>query len=124
MLENLNKRISLLEKKIADISHQLSLVLKYIKSDPNSSLNKCRTILEKLLLQVYRCEMGTDPKKYEIGTMLKNNQFTGKLERRIVSRMDSIRDMGNLGTHGEYVEFIDAKRAFEDLLIKEVLNNG
>jgi hypothetical protein len=66
-------------------------------------------------VQIYTAEMGKEPKKPLLGDMLADNQFTRKIERRILSRMDSVRNMGNLGPHGEAVEASDATRVLEDL---------
>ena len=47
--------------------------------------------------------------------MLTDNLFTRRIDRRILSRMNAIRDMGNLGPHGESVEPSDAARVLDDL---------
>jgi hypothetical protein len=71
--------------------------------------------MEKLLLKIYTIEMGQEPRKPLLGEMLADNQFSRKIERRILSRMNAIRDMGNLGPHGEPVEPSDAAKVLDDL---------
>jgi hypothetical protein len=96
-------------------AEELRLAYRYIGSDPGSSLTKARIVLERLAIRVYTAEMRGEPKKPLLGDILSDNQFTRKLERRIVSRMNSIRDMGNLGPHGERVDPKDAARVLDDL---------
>jgi hypothetical protein len=114
-VHNLEGRVSRLEKTLAAFSQDLRLALRYIQPDAASSLTKSRVVLEKILITVYATEMGQGPRKPLIGDMLADNQFTRKLERRILSRMNAIRDMGNLGPHGEAVQPNDAARVLDDL---------
>jgi hypothetical protein len=112
---DLENRVGRLEKALAAFSEELRLAYRYVQTDAGSSLTKSRIILEKLVLQTYKSEMGKEPRKPLLGEMLADNQFTRKIERRIVSRMNNIRDLGNLGPHGERVEACDAARALDDL---------
>ena len=59
--------------------------------------------------------MDQEPKRIELGAILTDNQFTRKIDKRIVSRMNSIRDMCNLGVHGEKVVSNDAKIVLDNL---------
>src|SRR3954471_427564 len=93
----------------------LRLAVGYSDRDPSSSLTKSRMVTEKLVQALYLNETGQEPKKPLLGEMLADNQFTRKIERRILSRIQSIRDMGNLGPHGEPVLAEDATRVLEDL---------
>jgi hypothetical protein len=113
--DDLERRVGRLEKTLTDISEELRLALRYVRPDAGSSLTKSRLILERILLQVYKAEVGHEPRKPLLGDMLVDNQFTRKIDRRILSRMNAIRDMGNLGPHGEAVEASDAARVLEDL---------
>ena len=112
---DLGHRVGSLEKQFRTYSEELLLALRYIQPDAASSLTKSRVVLEKLVLGLYTSEMGQEPRKPFLGDMLADNQFTRKIERRIVSRMNAIRDMGNLGPHGEPVHPSDAARVLEDL---------
>ena len=55
--------------------------------------------MEELVLDLFKSEMVQEPKKSLLGEMLSNNQFTRKIDRRILARMNAIRDLGNLGPH-------------------------
>lgn len=108
-------RIKRLEQRLDALSDQLNKALIYVEDDPQSSLTKSRTILEQILLNIYKLEMNQEPKRIELGAILTDNQFTRKIDKRIVSRMNSIRDMCNLGVHGEKVVSNDAKIVLDNL---------
>jgi hypothetical protein len=112
---HLETRISKLEKSLSAFSGELRLALHYVQPDAASSLTKSRAVLEKLLVQIYAAEMGHPPRKPLLGEMLADNQFTRRIERRILSRMNAVRDLGNLGPHGESVQPSDAIRVLDDL---------
>jgi hypothetical protein len=114
-MAGLETRVRQLEAVLSEFAVELRLALRYVNTDAASSLTKSRVVLEKLLLRIYQAEMGQEPRKGLLGDMLNDNQFTRRLERRIVSRMNSIRDMGNLGPHGEPVQPSDAARVLDDL---------
>jgi hypothetical protein len=114
-MNNLASRIAELQKRFADFSTGLHLAHQYLETDSGSSLTKSRMVMEKLLVAVYAAEMGRLPKRPLLGDMLADNQFTRKIERRILARINSIRDMGNLGPHGEEVTSDDATRVLDDL---------
>jgi hypothetical protein len=116
-MNTLEERVEQLAGRVGEWAEHLRLACQHLRSDPGSSLTKSRIVAEKLLLEVYRKEMGCDPKKPLLGDMLADNQFTRKVERRILSRMNAVRDMGNLGPHGEHVEPSDAARVLEDVCI-------
>jgi hypothetical protein len=113
--KELERRVGRLEKTLASYAAELRFAYNYLRPDAGSSLTKSRIILEKVVVQVYLTEIGREPKKPLLGDMLADNPFTRKLDRRILSRMNAIRDLGNLGPHGEYVEESDAARVLDDL---------
>ncbi len=85
--QELDSRLDRLEKAFAGFSPDLRLARRYMEPDAASSLTKSRMVLEKLVIQVYAAEMGHEPRKPLLGDMLADNQFTRKVERRILSRM-------------------------------------
>jgi hypothetical protein len=113
--DDLEGRVAKLEQALSAFARELRLALDYIRPDAASSLTKSRVVLEKILVGVYTVEMGHAPRKPLLGDMLADNQFTRKVERRVLSRMNSVRDMANLGPHGEPVEPSDAARVLDDL---------
>jgi len=114
---DLKQRVYILESKIEYLSQMINEAYNYIVDDPMSSLNKSRTVLEKILLQVYQAEMIKEPRKPLLAEMLNDHQFTRKLEEddRIIARMESIRKLANVGVHGGKVYATDARRVLEDL---------
>jgi len=109
------QRIRRLQRTLEVVSSELALALEYVETDPGSSLTKSRIVLEKIIISAFTQEMGNQPKRTELGRILSNNQFTRRIDRRILSRMQSVRDMANLGPHGERVERSDAVRVLSDL---------
>jgi tetratricopeptide (TPR) repeat protein len=108
-------KINNLVAAIPAFAEDLRLALQYVPTDAASSLTKSRIVMEKVLVSVFQAEMGHEPKKPLLGDMLTDNQFTRKIERRVLARINSIRDMGNLGPHGEQVEPSDAAKVLDDL---------
>jgi hypothetical protein len=51
-----------------------------------------------------------------IGDMMTDKTFMATIPRRIAARMNAIRDMSNLGPHGEEVDLSDARRVMADLI--------
>jgi len=114
----LEMRVRKMENALEVYSQELVFARHYLQTQPPdaaSSLTKSRIVLEKLLIRLYVLEMSKEPRKPLLGDILADNQFTRKIERRILARMHSIRDMGNLGPHGASVEPSDAARVLEDL---------
>lgn len=114
-MHDLERKLRELCQTFPAFAEELQFAWDYVQTDPGSSLTKSRLITEKLLMELYQAEMEREPKKPLLGEMLLDNQFTRKLDRRICSRMNAIRDMGNLGPHGERVEPSDARRVLEDV---------
>ena len=119
-LDKIEVRIKHITENLPEYHDQLIFSLEYIDKDPQSSLTKSRIVLEKTLNRIYQLHFDKEPKKLEIGFILNDNQFTRFIDRRILSRMNSVRDMANLGAHGEEVQPTDAKRVLDDLC--EILN--
>ncbi|MGK0272922.1 MAG: TPR repeat protein [Cocleimonas sp.] len=113
--KSLEERISNIEQHLNEYSDYFKQAQKYINDDPSGSLNKSRVMVEKLVLDLFQREMGHAPKRVMLGEMLNNNHFTRLIDRRILARMMSVRDMGNLGSHGELVYSNDASRILEDV---------
>jgi len=109
-------RIAALEARVAELGSFLRSAIGYLSSDPASSLTKSRVILERVLLTLYRKSMKKEPSRAMIGDMLADKVFMANIPRRIAARMNAIRDMSNLGPHGEEVDSTDAIRVMRDLI--------
>jgi hypothetical protein len=118
-MDDLTRRVEILAKAFPAFAEDLRFALSntYTNAQPplKASLNATRTILEKLLIQLYLAKMGKEPRTPMLKEMLNDNQFTRKLERRIIPRMNFLREVGNLGTHGIPVKPKDAARGVDDL---------
>jgi Domain of unknown function (DUF4145) len=109
-------RITAVEARVAEIASYLRSALQYLSTDPQSSLTKSRVVLEKVLLSLYRTSMKKEPSRPMIGDILLDKAFTASIPKRIVFRMNAIREMSNLGPHGGEVEATDAIRVMRDLV--------
>lgn len=102
-IDLLKEKIDSLELKMSTLESQLTRAIELISkdpTDPESTIVKSRVILEKVTKEIYS-KIGIEiPKKgTDLGGLLNNNQFTRKLPPRIVLRMNSVREYGNLGAH-------------------------
>lgn len=57
------EKISALEKRIDDLVDYLKSALDYMTTDPQSSLTKCRVVLEKVLKNLFIHEMRKEPNR-------------------------------------------------------------
>lgn len=109
-------RVAALEARVAEFASYLRSALEYLSSDPQSSLTKSRVVLEKVLLALYRSAIKKEPPRPMIADMLSEKALTTSIPRRILARMNAIRDMSNLGPHGGEVDTADAVRVMRDLV--------
>lgn len=112
----LGARLARLESKVAGLAEHVTLAIAYQVGDPHASLNKTRSILERLLREAHRSRLGFVPKKATLGDLLANAQLMEGVEVRVCARMRSIQELGNLGSHLEHVTPDDAQRAVDDLV--------
>lgn len=101
--------------RIPAIAHFLEHAVGQLNKDPGGSLTKSRIALEKTLFSLYRDMIDRPPKNMMIGPMLMNTEFKGRIPGRILARMNAVREISNLGSHGGEVYEEDALRALQDL---------
>jgi inactive STAND/Domain of unknown function (DUF4145) len=116
-MRELEARVLRLAKELKTCADELRWAYVYISEDPASSLTKSRVVLEKLLVELYADEMGKEPRRPLINELLQDNQFTRKIERRILVHMNAVRDIGNLGPHDCAVEGDEAESALDHLCV-------
>ena len=107
--EQLDSRINAIAAKLPELADYFKLSLEYIESDPHSSLTKCRIVLEKILNSTYKIFMNKEPNKTMIGNMLSDKSFVGRIPKRVIARMNYVRELANLGAHGDEVNVDDVK---------------
>jgi hypothetical protein len=115
--EKLSEQIKKLEAKVEGLADYLKSALSYLDSDPQSSLTKCRIVLEKILHSIYLHEMGKEPVQGMIGNILFDREFSAKIPARIRARMNFVREITNLGTHGGEIASDDANRILQDIIL-------
>jgi hypothetical protein len=69
-VDDLESRVNKLEEALAEFSAELRFALGYIRRDAASSRTRSRIVPEKLLLRIYRTEMGQEPRKPLLGDLL------------------------------------------------------
>jgi hypothetical protein len=108
---------SYLKVSIGPDSEDFERAINYTESDPKGSLNKSRIVLESLLLDAYRREMGRPPRVRHLQMMLEDNQFTRRIDRNVQFRMAYVRNFGNMGSHaGEVAKPNDAVDCLRNLI--------
>jgi hypothetical protein len=114
--KELAQHINTLRLQIGILSESLLSALAYIDTDSHSSLTKCRTVTEKMLRKVYRIEMEKEPRQGMIGYILSDKEFISKIPKRIVARINFIRDLSNIGPHGGEANIDDARLVLEETI--------
>lgn len=111
----LENRINELEGHFNLLSENFRQAFDYTHSDPQSSLTKVRIILEKIVFDIYQSEMKIEPGEKSIGEILREEKFKKRITPNILSRINSIRTMSNIATHGNEVTVNDAIDTLENL---------
>jgi hypothetical protein len=115
MNQDLQQRIRSLEGSFDQLSEQFRMAFHYSSKDPQASLNKVRIILEKIVRKIYAHEVGEEREDLMLGAALRDPRMKQAIERRILSKMHSIRSMSNLAVHGERVTANDAMKSIDNL---------
>ncbi|MDY0062903.1 MAG: DUF4145 domain-containing protein, partial [Myxococcota bacterium] len=116
-LAGLAQRVQQLEQRLLEQDPALRRALEYVQDDPKASLNKSRMVLERIVKEVYRRELGEDPRKRSIGEILSSKPFRDKVSSRVLKWMGVVQDWGNQGSHADGVSIYadDARVALEAL---------
>jgi len=110
------ERIELIARVENIFAEYVKEAFSYTVSDPQSALTKSRIVLEKMLNRIYFHEIGKKPKNSMIGNILSDKELMPKIPTRILVRMNFIREMTNIGTHGGDVTSDDAERVLHDII--------
>lgn len=111
--DDIMKRIDALEASLEGLGQQLQLALEYRSRDPHGALNKCRAVLESVLRDVHRRELGEPAVRAGLLDLLRTDVIHRTIPRRVVARMHSVRDLGNVGSHLGEVNDADATMALD-----------
>jgi hypothetical protein len=104
-----------LDECLPGLAKQVEFARTYAKIDPHSSLNKTRSVLEKLLADVHATSIGPIGRPASLMELIANTQLSKLIPSRIRARMQGIQALGNLGSHLGDVTASDAQRGLEDL---------
>jgi hypothetical protein len=103
VLHRIEQKLAVIEGRLGDSASQLRIALSYRQSDPQSAVTKCRILLEKLLRDIYVREVGSPPEATMVGQLLALKEIRTTLPRRIHAKMTMVKEMANLGAHGDEV---------------------
>lgn len=114
-LDQLENRISDLEKFYAPLFNQLKIALDLIKIEPASSLSKSRSILEILISDIYIIELNQSPDNKTLNDKIQDLSLSKKIKKNILARINYIRSQCNNAVHNEEVTKNDAIDVLENL---------
>ncbi|WP_442596647.1 DUF4145 domain-containing protein [Neobacillus sp. D3-1R] len=107
MTQFLFRQIERFEQQLELLKGEMKQAYHYLEDDPMAALQKTRTILERILKDVYEKEMGKPPKANAmIGTLIdkgnpKNMEFIRKIDVPIFNQVEFIQKMGNFASHDQ-----------------------
>ena len=88
----------------------------YTTSDPQSSLGKCRIVLELVLNELLRDIGAHDNARATLAELTSNDALVSMMPTSVLCQADTVRHLGNCAAHGESVSEEDASRGLEALL--------
>ena len=113
--KELEKRIETLSNEISQIRELLQKSFSYAERDAQASLGKCRNILEQSVENILNAHGISFKPNSSLHHRINLLRSKGHVEKRITQKMLSIKDMANLGVHGETVTSKDALDALDSL---------
>jgi len=119
-IQRIEQKLASIERRLGDLSAHLRSAFSYRLSDPQSALTKCRIVLERVLRDIHEREFGAAPDAQMVGQLLANKEIRARLPRRMLAKMNMIRELANLGAHGDQVSSDDAEMTLLNLV--EVLD--
>lgn len=102
----LRSEIAALESR-TELHGLLTRAVDYLFSDPQSALTKCRIVLEKILVAYYFQNFRRSDRRM-LGHLLLHKEFRSKIPESILPRVEFVKNIGNVATHGQSVAFNDA----------------
>jgi hypothetical protein len=115
MAGQLRNRISKLSTKDITFKNNLKLAYDLMEKDPPLALAKIRMTLETVISKIYQQEKEHTPKTINLRSLLKTDFIHRVVDKRIITRMHTIRSIGNIGIHDGAVNAEDAKMGLENL---------
>lgn len=111
----LKERIKKFNLSDQEIKRNLETALDLVETDPALSIARTRMTLEVIIKNIFKKNGKALPPSADIRSLLKTNFAFKSIEPRIMTRMHTIRSMGNLGIHSENVNNKDALMGLENL---------
>lgn len=121
----MDQQIQLLLRRLDDLSGEfrelrdgVQMVVQIAELDPEMALTRARKVLEYIIRDVYKRRCGREPKTQPLENLLQQLVKDGHLPNRIDAYANTIRKLGNVGTHtfGEKVTMLDVQSSLNQLL--------
>lgn len=92
-------RLANLTEQCGELHVEVRRALSPAELDPEMSLTRSRKILEFVVHRIFELRIGEPPGKRPLENLLHRLSSEGHLPKRLAAYANSIREMGNLGTH-------------------------
>ena len=114
-IETVKARILILSQYFPEYSQSLNKALNYAIDDPSAGLLKSRQILEEICKTIWnKYENSPPPSIFDI---FNNDKIKNKTPKRVLNRIHSLRNICNLGIHGEAVTHDDVLMSLNHLFV-------
>ncbi len=113
------QKLQLLATVLPEHHTELEQAKNYLRNDPNAVMMKLRLVLEALVSEVWE-HHNKNATTGSLAEMMNNASFKQVVERRVHSRMNSLRITGNLAVHSKDVNSSDALSSVDHLF--EIVN--
>lgn len=106
-VELAQQKLDLLSRSLPNHASELTQSKEYLHTDPGSAIIKMRLVLESIMQELWSNEFPHLPSP-TLADIMNHDQIKGQLDRRIHSRMNSMRITANLAAHPNKLKTSDA----------------
>ncbi len=117
-LQPLLRLLDQLSDEFVELRDGVRKAIRIADHDPEMALTRIRKVLEFIVRDVYTRRCNEEPGTWLLENLLQRLTHDGHLPRRISAYANSIRDLGNVGTHtfGEGVSMDDVRQTLGQLM--------
>lgn len=114
-IETVKARILILSQYFPEYANFLNKALNYALEDPSAGLLKSRQILEEICKNIWsKHETTPAPSIFDI---FNNQEIKSNTPKRVLNRIHSLRNICNIGVHGELVTSDDVLMSLNHLFV-------
>ena len=112
---SLRERVVRLDRQLERMGYELARAHRYSAQDPGAALNKARTVLERIVRDQFERRVGQPPGRRSLAQLLTHHDLRREIKPRVLAWMQTVQQLGNLGSHGQTVVGEDARLSLEAL---------